>query len=138
MGFDDGISDSCSPFHNANSKDGQAPITGDVPKPIRKISLPLTAQARDPMGWDVTQNRGGQRDPLQKLQPVELTINISGVLPHLKLPQPDETACSVVHLFLKQVIKAMAHCTIETGCNAGIDPSFGGNERIGTMPLDNR
>ena len=138
MGFDDGISDSRRPFHNANSKDGQAPITGDVPKPIRKISLPLSAQARDSMGWNVVQNHRGQHDSLQKFQPVELTIDISGVLPHLKLPQPDETACSVVHLFMKQIIEAAAHCTVEAGSNPGIDPPFGGNERIGTMPFDNR
>lgn len=45
MGLYDGISDSRRPFHNANSKDGQATITGDIPKPIRKISFPLTAHA---------------------------------------------------------------------------------------------
>ena len=37
---------------------------------------------------------------------------------------------------MKQIIEAAAHCTVEAGSNPGIDPPFGGNERIGTMPFD--
>lgn len=136
-GLYDGISDSRRPFHNANSKDGQATITGDIPKPIRKIPFPLTAQARNPMGWNVIQNRSRQRDSLQKFQPVELPVYVGRVLPHLELSQPNETACSVVDLLVEQSIKAGAHRAVQTDRNLSVSPPFGGNQRVGAMSFYN-
>ena len=56
MGLDHGIGDGRLPFHSADGKGRQAPVTRDVAQSVGKVALALAAQAGDPMWWYVDQN----------------------------------------------------------------------------------
>jgi hypothetical protein len=68
----------------------------------------------------------------QKLQPVEKAVGIGRIATHFKLAQPDKPADLFIDHFCQKGLQPITGRAIEAIGNPQLDPTLGGNQRIGT------
>ena len=103
----------------------------------RRSSAP-PAQPRDAMRRDVVEEAFRNREAPQVLEAVQQPVGGSRVAARLELPQPDEPRHADVDRLLEQMLEVAPQPGRHPLGDAGLDPAFRVDERVGAEPLDRR
>ena len=136
VGFHHGIGQGRLPLDHADGENGEPPRLGNVAHSVGEVAFTLSAQAADPRGRDTGEQVDRQRQILKPGQPVQQAVGGGRVRVRLELPQPDEARQATVHRLLQHRQKPLPQHSLHAVGDAGLDPAFGLDQRVGAEPLD--
>ena len=138
MGLDHRIGQHHLPLDGADRENREATVLRQFAQPVGEVAFSLPAQPRDPVRGDVVEEALREIEALQVIEAVQQPVGVSGIAARLELPEPDEPR----HAGGKCFVEQMFQCAPKPGRNplgdAGFDPAFGIDQRVGAQPLDRR
>ena len=139
MGLHHGIGEEHLPFDGADRENREATDLWKLAQPIGEVAFPVPAQPRDPVRGNVVEEALREIEALQVLQAVQQPVGVGGIGSRLELPEPHEPRhVGVVDRLAEQILKSPAKSGRNAFGDAGFDPAFGVDQRVGAKPLNRR
>ena len=126
------------PLDGADRENCEATVFREFAQPVGEVAFPLPAQPRDPMRGDIVEEALRKIEAPQMLEAVQQPVGGGGISARLELPEPDEPRHASVDRFVEQMLKVVPKRRRHPLGDAGFDPAFRVDQRVGAKPLDRR
>ena len=122
----------------ADRENREAAIVREFAEPVGEVALPLPAQPRDPVRRDIVEKAFRNIEAPEVFEAVQQPVGGGGIAARLELPEPDEPRHAGVDRLVEQMLKVAPKPGRDPLGDAGFDPAFRVDQRVGAEPLDRR
>ena len=126
------------PLDGADRENREAAIVREFAEPVGEVALPLPAQPRDPVRRDIVEKAFRNIETPEVFEAVQQPVGGGGIAARLELPEPDEPRHAGVDRLVEQMLKVAPKPGRDPLGDAGFDPAFRVDQRVGAEPLDRR
>ena len=138
MGLHHRVGEKQLPLDGADRENREAAAVREFAEPVGEVAFPLPAQPRHPMRGDLVEKAFRNSEAPEVLEAVQQPVGVGGIVARLELPEPDEPRHAGVDRLFEQMLEVAPKPGRHPLGDAGFDPAFRGDQRVGAEPLDRR
>ena len=138
MGLHHRVGEKQLPLDGADRENREAAAVRELAEPVGEVAFPLPAQPRDPMRGDIVEEAFRNSEAPEVLEAVQQPVRVGGIVARLELPEPDEPRHAGVDRLFEQILEVAPKPGRNPLGDAGFDPAFRVDQRVGANPLDRR